>query len=496
MDTILYPFLAIYNWLYGLTQNYLLSIAIFALIGYLLDTIILWKMNFQMSLIKMYKPETDAIVKKYGNGYKTNSNYIREVAKVHDKYHNRPSRISVILGTPYIITKAFCAIMIYLYFAQISTVNSILFGIDFNKILGIFAVDFSTYSIVFFTFIVLYFLAFLVAKAYGKSVLMHWATRIIKLAVMPLIYIFPRMLSLLLKYPKNKLMNALAKKKYKKYATEEDKYPVRLKTSNLILTNNLSINLDTLANRKRNNVLVLGGAGTGKTRSFVMPNLFEANANYIVHDVKGYLHSETAEFLKSAGYEIILYDVNNPDVNDIAKLNLDELVKKDFAIFVKTDFKSDKAAAFFEEITAKLFKMTINFENWKLPQRTHIILEDFDDIDKIPSLLSCLEIGQQRNMAFFIIAHGLRRIKDKYGAWQDIAINCDSTLFMGSNDKHTCGFIAHIIEQSMEQKVSLKESMSLMSAEEVENLDKDKCILVMRGVKPMLSEKYNLVRGA
>ena len=56
---------------------------------------------------------------------------------------------------------------------------------------------------------------------------------------------------------------------------------------NKLLTRNVRLGLDTHKHRRSLNVLVIGGSGAGKSRSYVKPNILEANTNYVVTDPKG-----------------------------------------------------------------------------------------------------------------------------------------------------------------------------------------------------------------
>ena len=60
------------------------------------------------------------------------------------------------------------------------------------------------------------------------------------------------------------------------------------------------------------NQLVIGPAGSGKTRNFLMPNLLQANASYLVLDTKGQLFREVGPVLAARGYE-----VENIDFTDV-----------------------------------------------------------------------------------------------------------------------------------------------------------------------------------
>ena len=68
----------------------------------------------------------------------------------------------------------------------------------------------------------------------------------------------------------------------------------------------------SLNNKNRSaNVLVIGGAGTGKTSKYIKPNLLQENASVIVTDPSGDNFRIFAPYLLSKGYNVYLFNVNN-----------------------------------------------------------------------------------------------------------------------------------------------------------------------------------------
>ena len=76
----------------------------------------------------------------------------------------------------------------------------------------------------------------------------------------------------------------------------------------LILTADRTESLDSRATGLNNNVLVLGGSGSGKTRNFLKPNLLECAGSYVVLDAKGRLFREMTPFLRAKGYAVDCLD--------------------------------------------------------------------------------------------------------------------------------------------------------------------------------------------
>jgi len=80
---------------------------------------------------------------------------------------------------------------------------------------------------------------------------------------------------------------------------------------NKLLTRNVRLGLDTHKHRRSLNVLVIGGSGAAKTRSFVKPNILEANTNYVITDPKSEVLLATGGYLKSKGYDVRVLNLVN-----------------------------------------------------------------------------------------------------------------------------------------------------------------------------------------
>ena len=85
---------------------------------------------------------------------------------------------------------------------------------------------------------------------------------------------------------------------------------------NKILTRHVRLGLDTHKHRRSLNVLVIGGSGAAKTRSYVKPNILEANTNYVITDPKMEVLTATGGWLKSKGYDIRVLNLVNLEESD------------------------------------------------------------------------------------------------------------------------------------------------------------------------------------
>ncbi len=94
-------------------------------------------------------------------------------------------------------------------------------------------------------------------------------------------------------------------------ATIERKIPVDY---NIIFTKRARMGLYNkripFAYQKNKNICVLGGPGSGKTYTFVKPNLMQLLGSYIVTDPKGLLVRECGKMLEEAGYQVKIFDLS------------------------------------------------------------------------------------------------------------------------------------------------------------------------------------------
>lgn len=88
------------------------------------------------------------------------------------------------------------------------------------------------------------------------------------------------------------------------------------KGGNKPLTRNVSLGLDTHKHRRSLNVLVIGGSGAAKTRGYVLPNILEANTNFVLTDPKSEVLRATGGYLKSKGYDIRVLNLVNLEQSD------------------------------------------------------------------------------------------------------------------------------------------------------------------------------------
>ena len=93
------------------------------------------------------------------------------------------------------------------------------------------------------------------------------------------------------------------------------KYRAMPYAQNILLTQNFRMGLDCYKHRRNLNILVIGGSGAGKSRTFAIPNIMQCNCSMVITDPKAELLRKTGGLLKKKGYEVRVFDLIHPDTS-------------------------------------------------------------------------------------------------------------------------------------------------------------------------------------
>ncbi len=86
-----------------------------------------------------------------------------------------------------------------------------------------------------------------------------------------------------------------------------------IRENDVILAQDQYYSMDCKKTKINNNVLVVGTAGSGKTRSIVSPNILQASGSYVISDPKGLLHKKYGRYLMKKGYQVKVVDFIHPE---------------------------------------------------------------------------------------------------------------------------------------------------------------------------------------
>jgi len=115
-----------------------------------------------------------------------------------------------------------------------------------------------------------------------------------------------------------------------------------------------------------NNVLVVGATGSGKSQSFIRPQILSAYASYVVTDPKGELYSDTAAYLRSKGYAVRLFSLTDMKsgerYNPLSHVKApDDALKLAAAVIANTK-GSNESGDFWERAETALFEAAFAYQ--------------------------------------------------------------------------------------------------------------------------------------
>ena len=143
-----------------------------------------------------------------------------------------------------------------------------------------------------------------------------------------------------------------------------------------------------------------------------------------------------------------------------------------------------------------------------LPVHVRFLLDEMANIGQIPKFEKLIATIRSREISASIILQAQSQLKAIYKDNADTIIgNCDTTLFLGGKEKTTLKEISETLGKETIDMYNTSETRSnqksyglnyqklgkeLMTQDELSVMDGGKCILQLRGVRPFLSEKYDI----
>ena len=219
--------------------------------------------------------------------------------------------------------------------------------------------------------------------------------------------------------------------------------------------------------------------------------------------------------LISCGARLAPFDIKElRNLMEYDELELDTLGDQKTALFVilsDTDSTFNFVAALmYSQLFNLLCDKADDFYGGRLPVHVRLILDEFANIGQIPNFDKLIATIRSREISASIILQSQSQLKTIYKDAADTIVgNCDSTLFLGGKEKSTLKEISELLgketidlyNQSENRGSQVSHGLSyqklgkeLMTQDELAVMDGGKCIFMLRGVRPFLSDKYDLIR--
>ena len=146
----------------------------------------------------------------------------------------------------------------------------------------------------------------------------------------------------------------------------------------------------------------------------------------------------------------------------------------------------------------------------RLPYHVRILCDEFANIGQIPKFDKLIATIRSREISASIILQSQSQLKTIYkDAAETILGNCDTMLFLGGKESSTLKEISETLGKETIDAFNTSDTRGnspsygttfqkmgheLLSRDELAVLDGGKCILQLRGVRPFLSDKYDLTQ--
>ena len=196
------------------------------------------------------------------------------------------------------------------------------------------------------------------------------------------------------------------------------------------------------------------------------------------------------------------------------ELDLPSLGEKKVALFAlipdnDTSFNF-LVSILYTQLFQQLFWLADHKYGGALPVPVHFLMDEFanvslpDDFDKI------LAVMRSRNVSVSIILQNIAQLKALFEKqWESIIGNCDEFLYLGGNEQSTHKYVSELLGKETIDMNTYGQSRGhsgsystnwqlsgreLLDAAEVRMLDNRYALLFIRGERPILDEKYDILK--
>ncbi|EMW5549908.1 type IV secretory system conjugative DNA transfer family protein [Enterococcus faecalis] len=251
--------------------------------------------------------------------------------------------------------------------------------------------------------------------------------------------------------------------------------------------------------------------------------LFEAlekkdQSHFAVKQYKKYklAAGKTAKsILISCGARLAPFDIRElRELMSEDELELDKIGDRKTALFVIISDTDDTFNFVVSIMYSQLFNLLCDKADdvygGRLPVHVRCLLDEFANIGLIPKFEKLIATIRSREISASIILQAQSQLKAIYKDHADTIVgNCDSTLFLGGKEKTTVKELSETLGKETIDLYNTSETRSnqksfglnyqktgkeLMSQDEITVMDGGKCIYQLRGVRPFLSDKFDITK--
>ncbi len=219
--------------------------------------------------------------------------------------------------------------------------------------------------------------------------------------------------------------------------------------------------------------------------------------------------------LVSCGARLAPFDIAElREVTAYDELELDTLGDKKTALFLIMSDTDDSFNFLISMAYTQLFNLLCekadDVYGGRLPVHVRCLIDECANIGQIPKLEKLMATIRSREISACLVLQAQSQLKALYKDNADTIIgNCDCSLFLGGKEPTTLKELSTALGKETIDTYNTGESRgretshslnyqklgkALMDVDELAVLDGGKCILQLRGVRPFLSQKYDITK--
>ena len=222
-----------------------------------------------------------------------------------------------------------------------------------------------------------------------------------------------------------------------------------------------------------------------------------------------------SSILISCGARLAPFDIRElRELMETDEMELDTLGDRKTALFVIISDTDDTFNFVVSILYTQLFNLLCDKADdvygGRLPVHVRCLLDEFANIGQIPRLEKLVATIRSREISACLVLQAQSQLKAIYKDNADTIIgNMDTSIFLGGKEPTTLKELAAVLGKETIDTYNTGESRGretshslnyqklgkeLMSQDELAVMDGGKCILQLRGVRPFLSDKYDITK--
>ena len=219
--------------------------------------------------------------------------------------------------------------------------------------------------------------------------------------------------------------------------------------------------------------------------------------------------------LISCGARLAPFDIKElRELTAYDEMELDTLGDKKTALFIIISDTDDTFNFLVSMAYTQLFNLLCDKADdvygGRLPVHVRCLIDEAANIGQIPKLEKLMATIRSREISACLVLQAQSQLKALYKDNADTIIgNCDSMIFLGGKEKTTLKDLSETLGKETIDMFNTSDTRGtqrsyglnyqklgkeLMSMDELAVMDGGKCILQLRGVRPFLSEKYDITK--